>query len=81
MFVVIIFGRNIVFRNFVSDDFRFFGVLCVLDTGHHISLERLSFFRQFFHTFGIGARYFPQSFDIPRLASSFRARPLWPERD
>ena len=50
MFVVI-FGRNIVFRNLVSDDFRFFGVLCVLDTGYHISLERLSFFRQFFHTF------------------------------
>lgn len=81
MFVVIIFGRNIVFRNFVSDDFRFFGVLGCLDTGYDISLERLSFFRQFFHTFRIGARYFPQSFDIPRLASGLRARPLWPERD
>jgi len=51
MFVVIIFGRNIVFRNFVSDDFRFFGVLGFLDTGYRISFERLSFFRQFFHTF------------------------------
>jgi hypothetical protein len=81
MFVVIIFGRYIVFRNFVSDDFRFFGVLGFLDTGYRFSLERLSFFRQFFHTFRIGARYFPQSFDIPRLASGFRARPVWPERD
>jgi len=51
MFVVIIFGRNIVFWNFASDDFRFFGVLSFLDTGYHIGLERLSFFCQFFHTF------------------------------
>jgi len=51
MFVVIIFGRNVVFRNFVSDDFRFLGVLGFLDTGYHICLERLSLFRQFFHTF------------------------------
>ena len=51
MFVVIIFGRYIVFRNFVSDDFRFFGVLGFLDTSYRISLERLSFFRQFFHAF------------------------------
>lgn len=49
MFVVI-FGGNIIFWNLVSDDFRFFGVLGFLDTGYHISLERLSFFLQFFHT-------------------------------
>jgi hypothetical protein len=42
--VAVVFGRNIVFRNFVRGDLGI-GVLCVLDARQNFSLERLPFIR------------------------------------
>lgn len=73
--IAVVFGRNIVFRNFAGGDLCF-GIVCVLDAREYFSFESLSFIRQFFYTLRIGTRDARQPLVVASLARGFCPQPL-----
>src|SRR5215468_5495295 len=68
------FARHVVFRNLVSSHLCHIWISRIFDTVYSIRFERIAFFCQLLHTFGICNRGVRNLLSRPRLPSGVMSR-------